>query len=68
MDEQGPCRHRTASTDGCAERDEEPIRANRRVRADETADTLAISMVLCRQFFTRSCNSGNFARDGCYEN
>jgi hypothetical protein len=65
VDEQRPCRHRTASAEGYAERAEELIRANRRVSVDETADTLAISTVLCIQFFTRTCNSGNFARDGC---
>jgi len=61
VDEQRPCRHQTASTEGYAERGEELIRANRRVRVDETADMLAFSTVLCIQFFKRTCNSGNFA-------
>jgi hypothetical protein len=57
VDEQRPCRHRAESTEGYAEIAEELIRANRRVRVDETADTLAIGTVLCLQYFTRSCNS-----------
>lgn len=44
------------------------IWVNRRVIVDETADKLTISTVLCIQFFTRTCSSGNFPRDGCQEN
>lgn len=60
MDEQGPCRRRTAFTDGYAERDEEMIRANRRVRVNETADTMAISTVMCIQFFHRELQFRKF--------
>jgi len=50
VDERGPCRRRTASIDGYAERDKEMIRANRRVRVNVTADTMAISTVMCIHF------------------
>lgn len=55
-DEQRPGRPWTASTDRKAERDEEMIRADRRVTVEETVINLESGTILCIPLSTRTCN------------
>lgn len=56
VDEQRLDRPRTASTDRSAERDEELIRADRRVTVEETVTKLESGTILCIPLSTRACN------------
>jgi len=56
VDEQRLGRPRTASTDRSAERDEELIRADRRVTVEETVTKLESDTILCIPLSTRACN------------
>jgi hypothetical protein len=56
LDEQRLGRPRTASADRSAERDEELIRADRRVTVEETVTKFESGTILCTPLPTRACN------------